>query len=156
MATLNVPDAPLPTEGSTIYIADDGTPTSAAGPATNDPPDAGIEDLKKQLAQEKAAREASDRLVAEEREGRLRADNARRAAEARATSATGEVTAARTAEADAQYNAVVNALTAYEKQRDALKGQYAQLLEEGKFKEASDLNSEIAEVASRKIGRAHV
>lgn len=147
-------DETIPNEGTTIYV---DVPGGAAAPAvavatpatTDDAPQAGVEDLKRQLAEQKQARADAERGVVAEREQRMRATAHAADAERRAVSSASAATEARQAESDAQFHSIVNALTAYEKQRDALKGKYASLLEEGKFTEAADLNSEIAEVASR-------
>jgi hypothetical protein len=100
-------------------------------------PEDGLETLKKQLADEKEARE--------------REKSARIAAEARANAASEGVVQARTETHDRNIELVSNALEAVKQTTEILKGRYAEAAQNGDWAGMADIQAEMSDASTKKI-----
>lgn len=100
-------------------------------------PEDGLETLKKQLADEKTARE--------------REKSARIAAEVRANAASEGVVQARTETHDRNIELVSNALEAVKQTTEILKGRYAEAAQNGDWAGMADIQAEMSDASTKKI-----
>lgn len=140
-----------------VEIADDALPPvevttgQAQRAELSDAPEAGIEDLKRQLAEKTAESdrhrnaEAQMRAVAQE-EQRLRLEAERFAAQS-ATTASEATTEAR----ERQLDSVVSATHAVNQKLSTLRAQYVKAQTDGEFEKAADINLEIGKASAELV-----
>ena len=121
------------------------------GTQSQDDPIAGLEEIRKQLADEQAARQAD---IAARKEAETRADRervAREEAERRAQRAGTDAHQFRSDAEKAQYDAVSNAIQHKEQTASALKAQLSALYKEGDFDNVADVQYKMNEVAAELV-----
>lgn len=123
-------------DDKTQELIGDGTP------AIDDSPESGIESLRQQIAE---ANQRADR----EQQGRQAEQQAREEAERRMMAAGEEARTSRRSAADAEYDSVINALSAAKGELDGVKAAYRIAMSEGDFDKAADLAGDIGLVAAR-------
>lgn len=119
-------------------------------PAVDDnSPEAGIEALKRQLADYEARQKDFERLRDQERQTLQQERAAREEAERRAGMAQRDAATQHRERAEAQYDAVVNALAAAEGNMTHRQAELAAAMQEGDFAKVGVLSAEIGKIAAR-------
>lgn len=116
---------------------------------SNDNPETGIEDLKRQLAEVSARAQEEKKLRESAELSRETERVARQEAERRALAAGNQAQQFRGVSEQHELASVVNALTAAQQQQEHLEGRLAALNEEGNFAEAAKTQSQLARIAAR-------
>lgn len=131
----------LSDDGGTIVV-DAGTGTVVQPAALSDDPQAGIEEMRRQV--ETANRSAEAANVRAGNESRARAD-----AERRASVAAEETKRANTVAGNSQYDSVVSALSASEREIESIQSQKSAALEKGDYAEDARLAVLMSKLAAR-------
>lgn len=133
-------------EGKQEQPRDDKGRFATREEATEDDPAVALEAMKKQIADANTARERAEAAAREAVNQSRRAAEQQRQAEEQARRAAEEALRSRTVAAEADYNRIINGISSAEQSKKSLEGQYASLIAEGKWVEASQVNSELARV----------
>ena len=126
-------------------------PANTAAAAQSVAPDAGIEDMKRQLAEANQRQKNSEE---EARQARIRerdAVAAKQEAERRAREAGGAVEHERRTAQDAQFTAISSALDGVNRELGTLEDAYAKLLEAGDFAKTAKMQVEIAKLGAKAV-----
>lgn len=151
MSELNTLIDPVTSDEDLSGITVTVVPESPDGATMSDDPVAGIEDLKRLLAEAETARKAEASRAAE-LQRRFDAEQAVRvAAEKQAREAGGRASGAEQQALENRYAQIVNGLQAAKSQQASLTEKFAELNEAGKFKEAAALQAQLGEVGARVI-----
>lgn len=134
-------------EGTAVDI------TGAPAAARTDDPLAGVEDLKRQV-------ESANRTASEATERAIRESNRAADADRRAAAAAADANQARVVAGDSQYDSIVNALSAKEREMEQAQTAKAAALEAGDYPEVAKLDGKMARLGAAIVnlegGKSHI
>lgn len=131
-------------DGEEIQVVEESSAATEAAAVISDEPQAGVEELKRQLAEAEVNRRAA--LETAQRESIARQD-----AERRAIAAANATTQAQANATNSQYDSIVNALAASEQELANLQAVKATAMEKGDFGESAKIDAHMAKVSARSV-----